>query len=465
MKYLAFFLVAIFLLPAGFTQAATINDCDANTLQCRCPPGIPPDYLAGLDGYFEGDALDCEAQCNEIKGSPATYRQFGGQPPEGYVLQCAIGGIATAIAGDSTLPTSSADQAVRIEEVKEPIIPQLSIPIPGISEEDFRVVRENGEMSTNFIAIYIRAIYQLLLGLSAFIAVVVFVTSGLQWLLAGGDSGSISAAKTRMEEAILGIVLILSAYTIGYLLDPRVLEMDFLTIKALEPIEYEGENWDFSARLDIPLGYASVETSPGLIVATNETHLVPEAYDSLLIAVEDFKNETGLSAKLTSASRTVLKQAELFYEHCLSQPGRACRTTVACNPASGTSIITGNSRGYTLTGALANVTDKNVIIQSIEAAGDQRKCPHTSGVAVDLWCGSGVKAAYDPECQQKLTEIMAEYGWCRLDIEPWHFEYNEYALSKSRCSMNATKTYYRSGRPIDPGTCKSWNFLEDKCND
>ncbi len=445
-----------------------ISSCNPGTIECICPPDIDADEQLGRNNAFTS-AEQCRDTCigyTQMFDVVFSATFGNSRRPTDYAAICTAGTTRSIIDGGPLSAAIENEAFTPVErKARDPIIPRLSIPIPGLSEEDFAVTQADGKTSTNFIAIYVKAIYQLLLALSAFIAVIVFTVSGLQWLLAGGNSGSISAAKTRMEEAILGIILILSAYMIGYLLDPRVLDMNFLSIESLEPIEFSGESWDFTPRSDIPSGATLVEGSPGLAIQTRdgEAILLPEAYDSLIVAANDFKIRTGGAARLTSASRTVRRQAELFYDNCLENLGQPCEI-IACNPTDRGLVTSGSSSGYRLTGVLAGVTDKETIISTLTSLGEAGNCPHTSKVAVDLWCGTGGQSGYDPRCQQELTEIMAQNGWCRLNQEPWHFEYNKYALSKSNCTMTATPRYYRNGKWHDPGSCTDWDYKENACN-
>lgn len=219
---------------------ATIAQCEAGSIECLCPPSVSAND-SQLRTYGSTDTVDrCRDACQSISQMSDNVLDtlYGGRPTD-YAIQCNINGVRSRIVQAPLLGIVADDSATPEKTpTRDPIIPRLSIPIPGLSEDDFKVVNQGETIETNFIAIYVKAIYQLLLGLSAFIAVIVFTISGLQWLLAGGSSGSISAAKTRMEEAILGIVLILSAYTIGYILDPRVLELDFFEIKKIERLDF-----------------------------------------------------------------------------------------------------------------------------------------------------------------------------------------------------------------------------------
>lgn len=81
---------------------------------------------------------------------------------------------------------------------------------------------------------YIKAFYDLLLPASALIATVILMIGGMQYILARGKQEQISKAKDRITKAVTGLVLILGAYTIVYLVDPRLTSFDALRVPVLK---------------------------------------------------------------------------------------------------------------------------------------------------------------------------------------------------------------------------------------
>lgn len=53
-----------------------------------------------------------------------------------------------------------------------------------------------------------------LLGIFGFLAIIAFVISGVQYLMAAGDDDTISTAKRNMKYSIIGVVVALSGYVI-----------------------------------------------------------------------------------------------------------------------------------------------------------------------------------------------------------------------------------------------------------
>ncbi|MFA5947147.1 MAG: pilin [Patescibacteria group bacterium] len=72
---------------------------------------------------------------------------------------------------------------------------------------------------------YLALAYQFLLPAMSLIAVVMIMVGGLEYVVAGGNSKRLDKAKTRISNALIGLVLLLSAYAIASLLDPRLVNL------------------------------------------------------------------------------------------------------------------------------------------------------------------------------------------------------------------------------------------------
>ncbi len=83
---------------------------------------------------------------------------------------------------------------------------------------------------------YINVVYTWLLPAAALVAVVMMMIGGLQYTLARGKSKYIDKAKTRITNAITGMVLLLSAFVILNLIDPRLVSFDALKIPLIKEV-------------------------------------------------------------------------------------------------------------------------------------------------------------------------------------------------------------------------------------
>jgi hypothetical protein len=201
--------------------------------------------------------------------------------------------------------------------------------------------------------------------------------------------------------------------------------------------------------------------TPGL--QGDEGYLEENAYLALQqVGLDLLSSPYGKEVSVTSSSRDLANQGRLYFKNCV-EGGKTSCDPVTCNaiPESRRNVLNG-------------LTTQAQVINAFETYGSETACPHTSGVAVDIWCEDASDFTVDPKCQTELTRLMLKYGFCRLDIEGWHFEWDEKKVSTSSCKQDNTNVYFKKVRGvkeevnplIDPVTskeCLLWNYLEHKC--
>ena len=67
-------------------------------------------------------------------------------------------------------------------------------------------------------------IIQVILGFLGIIFVILIIVSGYQWMTAGGNSDTIKKAKDRMINAVIGLIIVLAAYSITWFVVDVVLK-------------------------------------------------------------------------------------------------------------------------------------------------------------------------------------------------------------------------------------------------
>ncbi len=85
---------------------------------------------------------------------------------------------------------------------------------------------------------YIALIYAYLLPAAALLAVIMMMVGGLEWMLAHGRQEAIGKAKTRITNAIIGLVILLAAYSIAYLIDPALVNWNELRLPRVREITF-----------------------------------------------------------------------------------------------------------------------------------------------------------------------------------------------------------------------------------
>lgn len=107
-------------------------------------------------------------------------------------------------------PTVFADQCAN-EKTFLGIKPWYS----GVCGEDGKVAigRGSDDLTTDIWHIVLNVISIGIL-LAGYIAVALVIWGGVKYMLAGGESGKISAAKSTIQNALIGLLIALSAYAI-----------------------------------------------------------------------------------------------------------------------------------------------------------------------------------------------------------------------------------------------------------
>ena len=81
---------------------------------------------------------------------------------------------------------------------------------------------ESGDIGT-----FISSLYDLSILIVGVVIFVQFIVAGFQYLTAGGNSGKIGDANNRMKNAVIGTVLLFSAYLILNVINPQLLNNAF----------------------------------------------------------------------------------------------------------------------------------------------------------------------------------------------------------------------------------------------
>lgn len=120
-------------------------------------------------------------------------------------------------------------QAASKTEEKKPsaaenINVELKVPLPFVKTTDGKVQNLKD---------YIEGVYRLLIGAGALFAVVMIIIAGYQWMLSGGSADKTGAAKKRIWNASIGLVLALLSYIILNTISARLVE---LRLPAVDPV-------------------------------------------------------------------------------------------------------------------------------------------------------------------------------------------------------------------------------------
>lgn len=98
------------------------------------------------------------------------------------------------------------------------------------------IIAINGDNTFAGLADYISTLYKYLVPVMALVAIVMMMIAGLQYILSRGNPSAVKQAKERIVQAVVGIVLLLSAYTLARLLDPRLVSFTELRIPKVKEV-------------------------------------------------------------------------------------------------------------------------------------------------------------------------------------------------------------------------------------
>lgn len=101
---------------------------------------------------------------------------------------------------------------------------------------------------------YIIVAYKYAIGLAVLFAVVTIIYAGFQWMLSG-IADKVQDAKDKMQSAVLGLLLILSAYTLLNTINPQLTQLRTPPMQAIKPTK-------FAADMDVACDPAAEKNSP-----------------------------------------------------------------------------------------------------------------------------------------------------------------------------------------------------------
>lgn len=119
----------------------------------------------------------------------------------------------------------------------ELLTPTLQVDIPTVTFSSGTI--EDDVLKVNYLGDYIAGIYKYLLGISTTIAIVMIMVGGLQWSLGGQSPEAIGKAKTRIKNAVTGLILLLSTYLILFTVNPKLIGLQFPELDVIKHVNLE----------------------------------------------------------------------------------------------------------------------------------------------------------------------------------------------------------------------------------
>lgn len=105
------------------------------------------------------------------------------------------------------------------------IIPALGVSIPGLNFAP--VTADDDHVYIPFLAQYISGVTRYAIGIAALVATIMVIFGGFLYLI-GSTSGDVGRGKTMIQDALVGMLLIFSAYAILYVVNPETVNLRVL---------------------------------------------------------------------------------------------------------------------------------------------------------------------------------------------------------------------------------------------
>ncbi len=179
-------------------------------------------------------------------------------------IQTMITGCIDYTLGNTLYGTTSTPNDPPKESKPVIFTPQVSIPgsiqfggkIFSINQgQDIQV---NGELLAKYIAV----LFNWLIGAIGVIVVAYMAFGGMQWLAAAGSADGINKAKETIRDSMIGLLLVVSSYTVLYFINPNLVGFKILDIPIVSPIYLNFDEGDISVGKGVQRdagGYSSVE--------------------------------------------------------------------------------------------------------------------------------------------------------------------------------------------------------------
>lgn len=192
------------------------------------PAGMDPQFGSSNDDYLHansnGHIVYCQLFMQQVYNKdPGGCGAVKGMPP----------GATNANPAQGASPFSS--PKLTEDELKAFLQkPNPRITIPGLNFSDINIEGmlssdESGATYLNipFLGEYLAAVYKYLVMAIGIIAVVMLIIAGLKWILGGEATES---AKKQIKNAIIGLVIAVSSYTILYTINPELVNFRNLRV-------------------------------------------------------------------------------------------------------------------------------------------------------------------------------------------------------------------------------------------
>ncbi len=271
---------SFFLLPvSALAVACPASGCGPSQFCARdaripegsaCYPTCDPDAVAGTASACTGGLIcasvtgqgvcvppesplvtggaSANPRCDGTRTCPTdrTYECVSGECriPHGQACtatsQCVSGSTCEGAGAGGTVcnptPPSSSGGSTKADAPFKSITPSLGSPIPGVDLTPAQLVGD--DVDVPFLAQYINGAYRYMVTIVLIVSIVMVVYGGFRYLV-GASIGDIQAGKKIIQDALIGMLLVLGAYMLLNTINPATLNFTALRLVFVSRIDIE----------------------------------------------------------------------------------------------------------------------------------------------------------------------------------------------------------------------------------
>jgi len=118
-----------------------------------------------------------------------------------------------------------------VQAAEKVLVPKLEVPIPGFDLNNYAVTRSGSKFMLPWIGAYFAGLYRYAISVSLVAAAVMIVYGGFKYIL-GSSMGAIQSGKETINNALVGLVLVLCIYVILSAINPATLQPKAMEVEA-----------------------------------------------------------------------------------------------------------------------------------------------------------------------------------------------------------------------------------------
>lgn len=297
----------------------------------------------------------------------------------------------------ATSATPKADDEIRLIPVN------LNIPIPGLAFAT-KVKTIEGKLPIPYLAQYISAAYKYLFGVAAIAAATMIVYGGFLYILASTGI-QVRQGKKIIVDAVFGLIILSSAYTILETVNP-----DVLTLQALKVTPVMDESFKFMSQEGV--GFKDSATAE-----INETKVAKEPITGTAPIIAEYKGE---EVKINEVEEKGAKASQRLAAYC-TQPGdRGKLTTYDEKIQALVRAVLGFHKICVVEGKCAYVRGGGTSLMSGKVTAGASDIPFLENFLKP----KGIDLGWSSECATNWETLRAGFYKARSSSEYADYEYN-----------------------------------------